>query len=308
MPRLRFLIASLCLLVLARTSGFSAQEASKKAASDPDYSKEAFVIASTQTHVRFSPDGSSIRMQTTSVKVLSEAGVKDWGVLEFPYASDNEHVDVHYVRVHKAGGTMVNTPAANVVELPSNVTRAAPMYSDLKQKQIPVKALGVGDTLEFEVAYVEDRPLVPGQFWFSFNFSRSFVILNETLEIRVPRDKQPKVTNADLKPVTADDGAERVYTWSTANTEPTKPEGTSDAQAKPERPSVQISTFTSWQQVGEWYGKLAQTQAKVTPEIQAKADALVKGTPPGPAQIQAIYDFVSSHIHYIGLSFGIGRY
>jgi hypothetical protein len=44
MPRLRFLIVSLCLLVLAATSGFSAQEASKKAASDPDYSKEAFVI------------------------------------------------------------------------------------------------------------------------------------------------------------------------------------------------------------------------------------------------------------------------
>jgi predicted Zn-dependent protease len=265
-------------------------------------------ITSTQTHVRFSADGSSIRMQTTCVKVLSEAGVKDWGVLEFPYASDNEHVDVHYVRVQKAGGTTVNTPAANVVDLPSNVTRAAPMYSDLKQKQIPVKALGVGDTLEFEVAYVEDKPLVPGQFWFSFNFGRSFVILNEILEIRVPRDKQPKVANADLKPVTADDGAERVYTWTTANAEPTKPEGTSDAQAKPEKPSVQISTFTSWQQVGEWYSKLAQTQAKVTPEIQAKADALVKGTPPGPAQIQAIYDFVSSQIHYIGLSFGIGRY
>jgi hypothetical protein len=95
MPRLRFLIASLCLLVLARTYGFSAQKASQKAASDPDYSKEAFVITSTQTHVRFSSDGSSIRMQTTSVKVLSEAGVEDWGVLEFPFASDNEHVDVH---------------------------------------------------------------------------------------------------------------------------------------------------------------------------------------------------------------------
>jgi tetratricopeptide (TPR) repeat protein len=249
-----------------------------------------------------------VRTQTTSIKVLSDAGARAWGVLAFGYASENEHVDVHYVRVHKADGSTVATPAENVLDLPSEVTRVAPMYSDLKQKQIPVKALGVGDTLEFEIAFIEDRPMVPGQFWYAYNFTRNLVVLRELLEVRVPRNKQPKIVNADLKPVVSADGAETVYTWTTSNTTPTKPAGTGEAPEEPAKPSVQLSTFASWQQVGEWYGKLAQPQARVTPAIQAKADALVKDVPAGPARIEAIYGFVSSHIRYISLSFGIGRY
>jgi tetratricopeptide (TPR) repeat protein/transglutaminase-like putative cysteine protease len=284
--------------------GLAAQDGSKK----PDYSKESSIVNSTETHLRFAVSGTSVRTQTTSIKVLSDAGVRTWGVLAFAYASENERVDVHFVRVLKADGTTIATPAENVLDLPSEVTREAPVYSDLKQKQIPVKALGVGDTLEFEVAYVEDKPLVPGQFWYSYNFTRDTVVLKEVLELRVPREKQPKIANADLKPTIADDGPERVYTWTTSNTESTKPTGTGGVSEKAEKASVQISTFASWQQVGEWYGKLAQPQAKVTPEIQAKADALVKDIPPGPGRIQAIYDFVSSHIRYISLSFGIGRY
>jgi hypothetical protein len=169
------LTAVLCLLVFTARIGYSGQSEPKKL----DYSKEAFIVTSTQTHVRFSADGTSQRTQTTSVKMLSQAGVQAWGVLGAPYASDNEHIDVHYVRVQKTDGSTVATPPANVLDLPSNVTREAPMYSDLKQKQIPVKALGVGDTLEFEFTYIEDKPLVPGQFWFSYSFSRKSVVLKE---------------------------------------------------------------------------------------------------------------------------------
>lgn len=291
-------------LVFATRIGFAAQEGSKH----PDYSKESSIVTSTETHLRFAADGTSVRTQITSIKVLSEAGVHNWGVLSFAYAAENEHVDVHFVRVHKADGSTVATPSANVLDLPSDVTRVAPMYSDLKQKQIPVKALGVGDTLEFEIAYVEDKPLVPGQFWYSYNFTRGVVVLKEILELRVPREKQPRIANADLKPVITEDGAEQVYTWTTSNTEPTKPSGTDGDSDEQKKASVQFSTFTSWQQVGEWYGKLAQPQATVTPEIQAKADALVKDIPAGSARIEALYDFVSTRIRYIGLSFGIGRY
>jgi tetratricopeptide (TPR) repeat protein len=292
------------LLACTARIGFAAQDVTK----NPDYTKESSIVTSTETHLRFAADGSSVRTQTTSIKVLSEAGVRTWGVLVFSYAAENEHVDVHFVRVHKADGSTVATPAESVLDLPSDVTRVAPMYSDLKQKQIPVKALGVGDTLEFEIAYVEDKPLVPGQFWYSYNFTRSLVVLKEILELRVPRDKQPRIANADLKPVITEDGAEQVYTWTTSNTDPTKPSGTDEVSDEQKKVSVQFSTFTSWQQVGEWYGKLAQPQVKVTPEIQSKADALVKNIPAGPARIEALYDFVSTHIRYISLSFGIGRY
>lgn len=292
------------ILLVASRPGFAAAEESKKA----DYSKEAYIITATETHVRFAATGASQRTQRTSVKVLSEAGLTAWGVISAAYAADNQHIEFRYVRVRKSDGTVVETPLASVLDQPSEASRTAPMYSDIRQKQIPVKALGVGDTLEFELSYVEDKPLVPGQFWFSYSFDHSAVVLREVLEIRVPRDHQPKIANADVKPTVADDGAERVYIWTTAHTESTKSASVGQVIAEPEKISVQISTFASWQQVGEWYRKLSLERATVTPEIQAKADLLVKGLATDDARMQAIYDFVSTRIRYIGLSFGIGRY
>jgi len=304
MPRNRISFTLWLLFACSTGFVFAAQNEPKK----PDYSKESAIVTSTETHLRYAADGTSVRTQGTSVKVLSEAGVRAWGVLAFGYADGSEHLDIHYVRVRKTNGTTVSTPLENVLDLPSDVTRAAPMYSDLKQKQIPVKALGVGDTLEFEIAYTEDKPLVPGQFWYSYPITQGMVVLKETVELRVPHDKQPKIADAGLKPVIIDDGPERVYTWTTSHTDPTAPTGTGASTGDKDNQSIQFSTFASWQQVGDWYSKLAQPQAKVTPEIQAKADALVKGISSESEKIQAIYDFVSSHIRYISLSFGIGRY
>lgn len=305
MVRSRVLCAFCCLVLGLAAISFADQPKGN----NPDYSKEAFIINSTETHVRFRADGTAERVQTTSVKIQSQAGAEAWGVLGADYAADYEHVDVRFVRVHKADGNMIETPNGTAQDLPAAVTRTAPMYSDLKQKQIPVKALGVGDTLEYEFAYTQDKPLVPGQFWFTYDFTRKSVVLKEVLEVRCPAAKQPKVASTELKPTVKDEAEERVFRWETAHVEPTTAgDAEESSEDEDRRPSVQISTFASWQQVGEWYAKLALPQGHVTPKIQAKADELVRGLSGGEARIQAIYNFVSTKVRYVGLDFGIGRY
>ena len=69
-----------------------------------------------------------------------------------------------------------------------------------------------------------------------------------------------------------------------------------------------MTTFRSWEEVGHWYGELARSQAVVTPQIQAKAAELTKGLTSDEDKMRAMYDFVSTHYHYVSLSFGIGRY
>ena len=71
---------------------------------------------------------------------------------------------------------------------------------------------------------------------------------------------------------------------------------------------MQITTFRNWEEVGRWYGELARSQLVVTPQIQAKAAELTKGLTSDEEKIRALYDFVSTHYHYVSLSFGIGRY
>ena len=58
----------------------------------------------------------------------------------------------------------MDTPASDAIEMPAAVTREAPLYSDLKEKHLPVRSLSAGDTLEYEVQISVDMAEAPGQF------------------------------------------------------------------------------------------------------------------------------------------------
>jgi tetratricopeptide (TPR) repeat protein len=62
------------------------------------------------------------------------------------------------------------------------------------------------------------------------------------------------------------------------------------------------------EELGKWFGGLVAPQAQVTPAIQAKAEELTRGKIGEREKIQALYEFVSQHFRYIGVSLGQGRY
>ena len=70
-------------------------------------------------------------------------------------------MDIAYIRVIKADGRVVETPAENVLDMPSEITREAPFYSDLKEKQIAVKGLEISDALEYQYRISVKTPLDP---------------------------------------------------------------------------------------------------------------------------------------------------
>ena len=287
----------------ASQSNQGAQSAPGKVAA-PDDSKEAVVIERLVTKVAFEKDGTGTRETSLSARVLSQSGVQALAVLSFAYVSSNDTVEFDYVRVRKPDGSVVTTPDYNVLDMPAEVTRIAPMYSDLHEKHVTVKALGVGDVLEYLVRFRTVKPQVPGQFWFDYNFPKDTVMRDHELQISVPRDKYVKVVSPDYKPEIREENDRRVYSWKTSNPE-VKP---AEAQAETPPPDVEITTFRSWEEVGRWYSDLQAPQVVATPAIQARAAELTKGLSTEDEKLRAIYDFVSTHFHYVSLSFGVGRY
>jgi tetratricopeptide (TPR) repeat protein len=283
----------------------------------PDYSREAFVSEQDVTRVIFENDGTSTRESSARIRIQSGAGVQRFGVLTFPYENSTGTVDIDYVRVRKPDDSTVLTPADSVQDMPSDITRQAPFYSDLHEKHVAVKGLSVGDVLEFQVRWHTTKPLAPGQFWFSFNFSQDAIFLHEELQISAPRDRAVKWKSRDLKPVISEEGSRRVFTWTHSQLEHKSTEQEKKdqeqtsyqaARGKLPPPQIQLSTFQSWNDVGRWYINLQQDRAKPSPDIRAKAADLTKGAADDASKLHVIYNFVSTQFHYIGVSFGIGRY
>jgi tetratricopeptide (TPR) repeat protein/transglutaminase-like putative cysteine protease len=274
----------------------------------PDFSKEAYVIERISTRITAEDDGTSMREVVAEVKMLGDAGVKAFAVLDFVYTSDNEEVQIDSVRVHKPDGTVVKTPDYNIQDMPGEVTRIAPLYSDIHEKHVAVKGLDVGDVLEYLVRYRTAKPLVPGQFWREYSFTKDAIAKDEEFEISVPAAKYVKVVCPEFKPEIKEEGGRRIYRWTHANLQIKEKDPNEPPRRIPPNPDVQITTFRSWEEVGRWYGDLQKTQVDVTPAIQSKADELTKGLTSDDDKIHAIYNFVSLKYHYIGLDFGIGRY
>jgi tetratricopeptide (TPR) repeat protein len=306
---------ALCLtLTLAMLVTGHAQAAPPQSAAKADYSQESAVIEEMATKIAFDNDGNSTHEQTSRVRVQTDAGVKEWGLLKFPFQSATQTVEIDYVRVHKADGSTLITPPDNVQDLDSEITRSAPFYSDLREKHIAVKGLGKGDILEYQAHWHSTKPLIPGQFWFQYNFQREGIVLDERLEIRVPSERPVKVKGPQATQTITTEGGSHVYSWTYSRLQSAKEPG-SDQKTQTESarglfppPDVQISSFQSWEEVGRWYWNLQKDKIEPTAAIRAKAAELTQGMTDDATKLQALYSFVSTQYRYIGIAFGIGRY
>lgn len=290
---------------------------STTAPAKPDYSKEPFVEEDDSEKIAFQSDGTSTREMYFRVRIQSDAGVQKYSVITFPYESATQTVDIDYVRVRKPDNTVVLTPADAVQDMPADITRQAPFYSDLHEKQAAVKGLGVGDVLEASAHWRTTKPLAPGQFWFSFNFSHDNIALHEELQIGVPKDRAVKWASPGLKPAITSDASQEIFTWTSSQLEAKSADEQKEEQdeqryeqsvGKLPPADVQLSSFQSWAEVGAWYDKLQSDRVVPDASIRAKAAELTKDSTNEDAELRAIYDYVSTQIHYIGVAFGIGRY
>jgi hypothetical protein len=291
----------------APTAPASQDKPSTPVGKPPDFSKEALVFDKIYTRIHEEADGTGIRETTVKIRILADAGVKEMAVLAFTYTALSQQMDIGYVRVIKPDGTVVVTPDYNVQDLPADVTRTAPMYSDIHQKHVAVKGLGVGDTLEYQTTLRTLKPEVPGQFWVEYTFEKDVVILDEQLDLDVPAGKAVTVASTDVQPTITTAAARKLYHWASANLARPDPDAPPKS-TKHWKPAVQVTTFASWEQVGAWYASLQQDSLVVTPAIQARVAKLTEGLSTDEDKLQVIFNDVALHIHYVGLEFGIGRY
>jgi len=119
-----------------------ASAASQLAEKKPDYSKEAFLGEQDQTRIVFENDGTGTRETTARVRIQSDAAIQRYGALTFPYESGTQSLEIDYVRVRKPDGTVIASPPENIQDMPAEITRQAPFYSDLREKHVAVKGLG----------------------------------------------------------------------------------------------------------------------------------------------------------------------
>jgi tetratricopeptide (TPR) repeat protein len=296
----------------------------QSAPTPPDqYRDEAIIWEHYDTTIRMHADGTGERTLHVIARLQSEGAARELSVIQVQFSSAYETGGIDYLRVHKPDGTIVETPVADAIELPSPVTSMAPLYSDLKQKQLPVRSLSAGDVIDYQLRTVRTKAEVPGQFWGAEHFLRDAgVVLSQTVTLEVPASTYVQVWSPNHATTPNQQNGVRTYSWSTSQLTATgnakTPASAADATPKikdPDEdaegrrlPSVAWTTFHSWAEVGNWYRGLSLSRSAPTPAIVSRANELTKDAKTPEEQVRALYDFVAAHTRYIGIDFGVGHY
>ena len=151
-------VSALTLLV---SMGCCAQ-AQTKDAPDP-FRNESVVLERSDTTYIMHADATGERDLHVRVRIQSDGAVQQFGVLSFSYASASETPVIKVARVIKPDGSIVETPVSDAIDMPAPVSRQAPLYSDLKEKQLPIRSLSRGDTLEYQVDTLINKAETPDQ-------------------------------------------------------------------------------------------------------------------------------------------------
>ncbi|HET9477807.1 MAG TPA: DUF3857 domain-containing protein, partial [Pyrinomonadaceae bacterium] len=229
-------------------------------------------------------------------------------------------LDMDFVRVRKADGTVVNAAATDVQDLSAPVAREAPVYTDLRHKHITVPGLRPGDVLEYHIVVTVHTALAQDQFWVEHDFiKKGMIVLSDELTVNIPAESKVKLkTQPGYEPTTREQDGRRIYSWKHANLKPDSEEKPKEGEEEEEkedavepeevRPDVQLTTFQSWDEVGQWYAALQRDRVVPDEKIKVKAEELIKGRTTEKEKAQALYEYVAKNFRYVSLSLGQGRY
>ncbi len=303
------LVCALVWLMSAHVLAQAPASSSSQQKTNTANAEEAAVFERILNRAHFENDGTEVTETEAVVRIQSQAGVEEFGQLVFGYSSATEKLDVEYVRVRKPDGKVVVTPDSTAQDFAPDVLKEAPMYSDYRQRHISVAGLQPGDTLEYRTVTRVLTPLAAGNFWYEHSFPKGVVVNEDRLEIDIPKARDVKLKTPTRKPDIQETGDRRVYTWVVKDIQPDRDKDKDKEETDEDTgPDVQLTTFTDWKQVSQWYAKLQGERMTVDDGVRKKALELTKGADTPTEKARRLYDFVARNVRYVSISLGVGRY
>jgi tetratricopeptide (TPR) repeat protein len=261
------------------------------------------VFEQLQTVYRYQNDGSGTVTQTARIRAVTGAGRDQIGQFYFPYSSGLEDLKIDYFRTVKKDGSVLSVDPSQAVEMASPLSESAPMFSDLKLKVMVARDLDVGDALEYQVERIVKVPLKPGDFWALHFQNRRNYVDSEVVVLDVPAGRQLSLQiDPAAKPEVEEKNGRKIYRWTLSNPKPVSNPETE------QQPLFVASTLTDWKQVGDWYLGLEWSRVQPTAAIRQLAAQLTTGKTTPREKVESLYAYVSEHVRYVALEFGIGGY
>jgi tetratricopeptide (TPR) repeat protein/transglutaminase-like putative cysteine protease len=212
-----------------------------------------------------------------------------------------QKVTLHLARIHKPGGRVVEVQPRHVHL--RDVATDYQVYDPEKQLIITFPGLEVGDVLEVKWSVRGKNPEHGGQFFNRYAFGDpQYPVMLDEYRVRLPRGRALKFGSAHgkLESSVRDAGEWRIWTWRAALCPPS-PQGDDLPSREELRPSLLVSTFASWAEVGAWKHKIRAACWKCTPQVKKVVEQVVRQYKTPLERARALTYWVRRNIRYVSV-------
>jgi tetratricopeptide (TPR) repeat protein/transglutaminase-like putative cysteine protease len=261
----------------------------------------AAVLYAGNTHL-VDKDGTIESITHDVTRLNGRKGVEKLGEYRnITFTPSYQKLTLNEARIHKANGKVIDVEPRHAHL--RDVATDYQVYDPEKQLIITFPSLEVGDTIEVKWTIRGKNPEHAGQFFHRYSFGDVlYPVVRDEFRVRLPRDRALKYASAHgaVDPAINEAGEHKLFSWAKVNC-PRQPRD-DDMPSKEElRPSLMVSTFTSWDEVGQWKAKLRAQCWKCTPEVEKAVKEVVKGIAKPEDKARALTYWVRRNVRYVSV-------
>jgi tetratricopeptide (TPR) repeat protein/transglutaminase-like putative cysteine protease len=264
-----------------------------------DYS--ACTLYSSTTHL-IEADGTLETISHEITRLNGRKGIEALGEYRsISYDPTHQTLTLNEARILKADGTVVPIEPAHV-QL-RDVSTDYQTYDRDKQLVISFPNLEVGDCYEVKWTTRGKNPEFGGRFFSRVTFGDDqYPVVRDELRVRLPNDMplHYATINGKVEHV-VQEGPRRTHHWWTVNRKPPPQDGERPSK-ETQRLQLLLSTFASWDEVGQWKEKLRTECWKCTPEVRDQVAKLTRDLKTPLEKAQALTYWVRRSIRYVSIS------
>lgn len=230
------------------------------------------------------------------------------GRLSISFAPEYQHVQLHAIRIHRAGDQLDRTTSSNIRFLQREQGLERGVYTGHVTASILVDDLRVGDTLDISYSLYGHNPVFGANYFGLSVWDQPLPTLRRHAVLNYPVDRQiawrmvgDRTAPAIIPNDTVRDGMHRVEF-----DQQSLPAIVADAQASPDffgSRFLQFSEFGSWRDVVQWADTLFESKAATGNDLQGVVKR-IRALDTDSARITAALEFVQTEIRYFSVSLG----
>src|SRR5215470_4790196 len=273
----------------------------------PSQDGATFTLAFDNT-LKVNADKTAEYLETRRVKVLGVAALRLVAQQSIQYVEGMQSLEIVAAFTEKADGTKVPVDPATVITRDVATGLGAVYLRDLKVSTIIFPDVSVGDTLVLSTRKTIHSDTYAGHFEQMTPFPRTLPRADSTVRVIAPSSLPLKVgvQGEGMTHTATVEGGETRHLITHRARPPVPAE---DRMTSPldRDPSIFVSTFADYEEMGRSYWAAARGATAVTPEVARLADEITRGIDDKRAQAGAISAWVKTNIRYVFVVLGSTR-